>query len=302
MPYVTVAPVRYVAMAPKRDTDKDSEYSYVTDEEYATAKASPAPKMVAAKSRPGAATTSGAAARTRASSSSSDRAPRHRRRSPRGDDRRSLGSPTGRGPAATPVPEPPAGEPATCRPAATAADPVVRSEGREDEGPRDYQPKGKGRRRRASCPICWQNVSRYPASLSQHQYWSEECMAWSFYNQGVPWRTARRRVLDLKEQREEDYYGLEEPTVPAPSLAARRRLEEEMQPSHADAPVEKEEKKEKKRRRRHRHRRPSPSPEVERRKGPKRPPSDDDHDEADRPSVTRGPGGTWILHMPAMAK
>ena len=69
-------------------------------------------------------------------------------------------------------------------------------------------------------------------------------MAWSFYNQGVPWRTARRRALDLKEQREEDYYGLEEPTVPAPSLAARRRLEEEMQPSHADAPVEKEEKKE----------------------------------------------------------
>ena len=127
-------------------------------------------------------------------------------------------------------------------------------------------------------------------------------MAWSFYNQGVPWRTARRRVLDLKEQREEDYYGLEEPTVPAPSLAARRRLEEEMQPSHADAPVEKEEKKEKKRRRRHRHRRPSPSPEVERRKGHKRPPSDDDHDEADRHSVTRGPGGTWILHMPAMAK
>ena len=119
--------------------------------------------------------------------------------------------------AAPAAPDVAASESATCRP----ADPVVKYEGWEEGGPSDHPVgKGKGRRRRTCCPVCWQRVSNVPAALSQHQYWNEECLAWSFYNNGVPWRQARRRALDLKEQREEDYYGVEEPTVPAPSLAA----------------------------------------------------------------------------------
>ena len=76
---------RYAAMGPKRDKDQESDYSYVTDEEAtgpagAVPKASPAPKMVAAKSRPGVAPPAATccSARSHASSSSSDRGTRHR--------------------------------------------------------------------------------------------------------------------------------------------------------------------------------------------------------------------------------
>eukprot|EP00435_Cladocopium_sp_Y103_P022063 s146_g5.t1 len=175
--------------------------------------------------------------------------------------------------------------------------------------------KGKGKRRRRgesqSCPVCWAPVGRHESSLSQHQYWSEDCNARRIYaEQNCSWTSARRQALQLKEAREDAYYnqGVHETppatgvhVTPAPSLAAKREFEGDGEDAAEDderearPKTEARKEKTKKKKRRH-HRRHSPSPEVARdRRRSKRPPSSDGED--DLPKVKRGPGGTFILQF-----
>ncbi|CAL1172060.1 unnamed protein product, partial [Cladocopium goreaui] len=169
--------------------------------------------------------------------------------------------------------------------------------------------KGKGKRRRQKapdarqCPICRAPVGNHESSLSQHQYWNEDCNARRIWNeQYCTWTAARRQALQLKEEREDAYYNRGVPVTPAPSLAVRNKIEgredggkeeeEDKEPEHGG---KKKKEKSKRKRRRH-HRRHSPSPDVPRdRRRSKRPPSDDEDE--DLPKVRRGPGGSFILQF-----
>eukprot|EP00435_Cladocopium_sp_Y103_P027011 s1684_g6.t1 len=176
--------------------------------------------------------------------------------------------------------------------------------------------KGKGKRRRRgdtqSCQICGAPVGKHESSLSQHQYWNEDCNARRIWQDTqCSWTSARRQALQLKEDREDAYWNLpcrktadvsSGHVTPAPSLAAKREME-----GRADeAPEEDEEdrtkepkKKEKTKKKKRRHHR-SPSREVERdRRRSKRPPESDEDE--DLPRVKRGPGGTFILQFTSKA-
>lgn len=170
--------------------------------------------------------------------------------------------------------------------------------------------KGKGKRRRQKapdarqCPICRATVGNHESSLSQHQYWNEDCNARRIWNeQYCTWTAARRQALQLKEEREDAYYNRDVPVTPAPSLAVRNKIEgredtgkEEEEDKEPEDKEKKTKKKKDKRKKRRHHRRHSPSPDLSRdRRRSKRPPSDDEDE--DLPKVKRGPGGSFILQF-----
>ena len=128
--------------------------------------------------------------------------------------------------------------------------------------------------------------------MSQHQWFSEYCIACQLWQRGWAWHDARTRAAALKDRREGESYEdkgpadpwptwPEEEVVPARSARHRQAREDaefdmgrrrEKSPTKEKSPA-KEKKKDKKRRRRHR--KPSPTPEVERTRK-RKPPSDED--------------------------
>ena len=208
-------------------------------------------------------------------------------------------APSGRSPFSPPRADKAADRPGARRHASRAAE-------EPSSRPPPGSDKGKGKRRRRGetqhCPICWLPLGNHVSSLSQHQYWNEDCNARRIFHQGgCTWTSARRQALQLKEAREDEYYN---PVTPAPSMAEKQRLEgrakvkKEQEDAEA-ADAEEKAKEKKKKRRRHRRHSPSPDPDLDRdRRRSKRPPPSDDED--DLPKVKRGPGGSYILQfMPA---
>lgn len=149
------------------------------------------------------------------------------------------------------------------------------------------------------CPICWGEVAKGPAGLSQHQFWSELCNTWRLHTQnGLAWPQAEKAARRLKRDRE--IRGQNEDVTPAPNLRARQKMEGQTAVTLDDVMAllrDRKTHKHKRRRRRHE----SPTPEVERKRSRRRdrdPPGDDPEDS--RPaSVRKGPGGSLILQIPA---
>ena len=310
------------AMAPKGKTDETpregdgSEYSYITDEEATWAEPAAEPptrggpgRMTASKSK--------AVKKEKEERSSSDRglrarprelpspfsppresSPRRARREGRSRDRsakraRSVAPEAARSPKRTrSVAAADARSPKRARSELPAAAPRSAL-----DMPLSEYGKGKGKARRVTCPYCHVEVARTArgSALSQHQWFSEYCIACQLWQRGWAWHDARIRAAALKDRREGETNEEKGPAEPwpeeevVPARSARHRqareeaeFDEAMGPRRAKIPTKekspaKEKKKDKKRRRRHR--KPSPTPEVERPRR-RKPPSDEDDEDA----------------------
>ena len=152
---------------------------------------------------------------------------------------------------------------------------------------------GKGKSRR--CPHCYQRVSSWPSSFDQHQYWSEQCLAWQAYNRGnghLTWQDAQSIAAGTKERRQrqhEEELAKEARDTPGDAMAASKeaydatvahmKKMDHFQEGGKDKTA-------KKKRRERREKKASPSPSPPRRGGPhKKPPGSDSEDE--RPSGSK---------------
>ena len=207
-------------MAPKRAEDgHSSDYSYVTDEEEDDGEPpvlGPEPPSAA----PGEATTTGprsthgppcATSKRRAGSpspSSEEPGPRYVR--PR---HRSSRTPLREEAPRHSVREPPRGvRDRSTRPESppregAAPEPTSMDAG----GMHATRSKGPSKGKRThECPHCWTAVAWSPkrSGLSQHMWWSADCIAWQIYGQGdCSWDEAVNRAHQVKYRREQEAWG-----------------------------------------------------------------------------------------------
>eukprot|EP00435_Cladocopium_sp_Y103_P029503 s1836_g7.t1 len=83
-----------------------------------------------------------------------------------------------------------------------------KGDGHDEDWDRHNKGGGKHRKGRGKsdgkCRFCWKRVKGGPSAMSQHEWWSETCLAWQYYKAGYPWHQAKRMAASLKRQRMEE--------------------------------------------------------------------------------------------------
>ena len=122
------------------------------------------------------------------------------------------------------------GPKAAARPPEPHGEPPCRrdSEWREEDWAASAKGRGKseGKQKKGhgksdgKCRYCWKRVKGGAAAMSQHEWWSESCLAWQYYKAGYDWERAKRMATATKNQRMVQDYG----TVESSDEEARREV------------------------------------------------------------------------------
>lgn len=76
--------------------------------------------------------------------------------------------------------------------------------GHRSPSPGGWKGKGKGKGKgkpAAKCKFCWKRAGDYESAVSQHTYWSQNCIAWQYHLQGYPWNQAEELAAQTKARR-----------------------------------------------------------------------------------------------------